>query len=64
MLPETRRDKSRYYDPLGKNKLSHGFVPSWAIVAKRVKGSNESFAGESEGNIPEFLFNPFKSALL
>lgn len=53
-----------YYDPPGEDKLSHGFhVPSWAIVAKRVKGLNESPAGEREGNIPEFLFNPFKSAM-
>jgi hypothetical protein len=53
-----------YYDPPGKDKLSHGFhIPQWAIVAKRVKAASDSFADESEGNIPEFFFNQFKSAM-
>ena len=54
-----------YYDPPGKDKLSHGFhIPQWEIVAKRVKATNDSFADESEGTMEEFLFNPFKRALL
>ncbi|XP_020631649.1 putative beta-lactamase-like 1 [Orbicella faveolata] len=54
-----------YYDPPEKDKLSHGFyVPQWEIVAKRVKATSDSFADESEGNMEEFLFNPFKRALL
>ena len=55
-----------YYDPPGKDKLSHAFhIPQWAIVAKRVRATNDGFAGESElqGNIPEFLYNLFKSAM-
>ena len=53
-----------YYDPAGKDKLSHGFhIPQWAIVAKRVTASKDSLIDESEGNMPKFLFNPFKSAM-
>ena len=53
-----------YYDPPGKDKLSHGFhIPQWAIVAKRVTASKDSLIDESEGNLPKFLFNPFKSAM-
>ena len=54
-----------YYDPPGMDKLSHGFhVPQWAMVAKRVKATSDvGFSGESEGNMPESLFNPFKSAM-
>ena len=55
-----------YYDPPGKDKLSHGFhIPQWEIVAKRVKATSDvSFADEREGDTEEFLFNPFKRALL
>ena len=54
-----------YYDPPGKDKLSHGFhIPQWEVVAKRVKAMSDSFADESKNNLEEFMFNPFKSALL
>ena len=52
-----------YYDPPGKNKLSQGFhIPQWAIVAKRVKASKVD-EPVTATNVPEFLFNPFKSAM-
>jgi len=54
-----------YYDPPEKDKLSHGFhIPGWEIVAKRVKATGDRSADESEGNMNEFPFNPFKRTLL
>ena len=54
-----------YFDPPGKDKLSHGFhIPQWEVVGKRVKVMSDNFADESENNLEEFMFNPFKSAML
>ncbi|KAL9959505.1 hypothetical protein ACROYT_G032832, partial [Oculina patagonica] len=53
-----------YYDPPGKDKLSHGFnIPQWAIVAKRVKATSDSIADESEDDVKGFFFSQFKSAI-
>ncbi|XP_078342355.1 putative beta-lactamase-like 1 [Oculina patagonica] len=53
-----------YYDPPGKDKLSHGFnIPQWAIVGKRVKATSDSVADESEDDVKGFLFSQFKSAI-
>ena len=54
-----------YFDPPRKDNLSHGFhIPQWEVVAKRVKAMSDSYADESENNMEEFMFNPFKSAML
>ena len=53
-----------YYDPLGKDKLSHGFyIPQWEVVAKRVKATGDSVTGKKEENMNEFMFNLFKSPI-
>ena len=54
-----------YFDPPRKDNLSHGFhIPQWEVVAKRVKAMSDSYADESENNMEEFMFNPFKRAML
>ena len=52
-----------YYDPPDKDKLSQGFhIPQWAIVAKRVKDTNDDLKDVRDNSKEEFMFNFFKSA--